>query len=90
MPKPRPPEYYEKKRASYKKDWMPGRKLELREEVSTVEWRGWLFEEGTGNKGSDREVGMGWCNKGKHYISWHLRHGHLEKCGWRNSKFYGH
>jgi hypothetical protein len=51
-----------------------------------VEWRGYLWEE-TSERA--HEVAMGWCEKGKHYIAWHLRQGHVEECQWRNSKWYG-
>jgi len=59
------------------------------EHKQEVIWVGWLWEEGRGNKGNDKEVAMGWCEKGKHYIAWKLRRGHVEECCWRNSKWYG-
>lgn len=73
--------------ALYKKEWMSGNNV-LEDNSTGVEWRGWLYEEGQGPRG-DKEVGIGWCNKGNHYIAWHLRHGHLAECIWRNGRLYG-
>ena len=71
--------------ASYKKEWcIGGSKCESRDTSGVVEWRGWLYEEEIG-----KEVAMGWCNKGMHYLAWHLRKGHLEVCSWRRGKLYG-
>ena len=68
----------------YKKDWLDGKKAVVLTVGVQVTWRGWLYEE---DKGC--EVGVGWCEKGNHYIAWNLRHGHIEKCMWRGGKLYG-
>lgn len=77
--------------ALYKKDWLTKGKNNVlgvdAAKTAGVEWRGWLYEEGVRTEG--KEVGMGWCNKGNHYIAWHLRHGHVEQCQWRGGRLYG-
>lgn len=75
--------------ALYKKDWIKGNNVlgEDARKLAGVEWRGWLYEENV--KTGGKEVGIGWCNKGNHYIAWHLRHGHVEECRWRGGKMYG-